>query len=150
VGRKKDQNGGVGSPASSTSDFSPTRASSAVGAFFCVGVGLSVLYARTGIGMPCPFRLATGWDCPLCGGTRMGRALLDVDVAAAFAFNPLALVAVGMLGGLGVLWLLEALGGPRVRPPATLRRGLLRVQPSQWLMLGVVAGVGYTVARNLS
>lgn len=140
----------MGSPDSSTSDFSPTRASSAVGAFFCVGVGLSGLYARTGIGMPCPFRLATGWDCPLCGGTRMGRALLELDVAAAFAFNPVALVAVGIIGGLGALWLLEALGGPRVRPPDAVRRGLLRLHPNRWLMLAIVAAVFYTVARNLS
>ncbi|MGI3784564.1 MAG: DUF2752 domain-containing protein, partial [Janthinobacterium lividum] len=90
--------------------------------FFAAGLGLSALYATTGVGVSCPFRAVTGWDCPLCGGTRMGSALLHGDVAEAFAFNPVALVVVALLGVLGVLWVVEALGGPAVRPPAGLRQ----------------------------
>ena len=57
------------------------------------GIGVSTLYATTGFGFPCPFRELTGWECPFCGGTRLGSALLHGDVAAAFAYNPLVFVS---------------------------------------------------------
>ena len=60
--------------------FRATRAAGYVGAFFAGGLALSALYATTGLGLVCPFRALTGWDCPLCGGTRMGAALLHGDV----------------------------------------------------------------------
>jgi hypothetical protein len=100
--------------------FRATRAAGYVGAFFAGGLGLSALYATTGLGLPCPFRLLTGWDCPLCGGTRMGDALLHGDVPAAFGFNPLALLGLAILGVLGVVWAVEAVGGPAFRLPRPL------------------------------
>jgi hypothetical protein len=117
--------------------------------FFALGLGLSTLYATTGVGVGCPFRAVTGWDCPLCGGTRMGSALLHGDVAAAFAFNPVALVGIALLGVVGALWAVEALGGPAVRPPAGLRRRLLRTTPTQRLVVVLIGAVVYTVLRNL-
>lgn len=125
--------------------FRPARAASYVGAFFAGGLGLSALYATTGVGMPCPFRLLTGWNCPLCGGTRMGGALLHGDIAAAWSFNPVALVGLLVIGTLGVLWALEAAGGPAVRLP----RRLGRVSAARWLVLGVGLAVVWTVLRNL-
>jgi hypothetical protein len=129
--------------------FRAVRAAGYVGAFFAGGVALSALYATTGLGLPCPFRAVTGWDCPLCGGTRMGDALLHGDVSAAFGFNPLALIGLLVLGILGVLWAIEAAGGPAVRLPRPLADRLQRVRPSHWLMAGLVASVIYTLARNL-
>jgi hypothetical protein len=129
--------------------FRATRAAGYVGAFFAGGLALSALYATTGIGLPCPFRALTGWDCPLCGGTRMGGALLHGDVQAAFGFNPLAFVALVILGVLGVLWTVEAAGGPSVRLPQRLAERLRRVSPMQWLLVGLFVAVIYTVARNL-
>jgi hypothetical protein len=120
-----------------------------LGSFFAAGLGLSALYATTGAGLPCPFRTFTGWDCPLCGGTRMGGALLHGDLTAAFAFNPVALVGLVVLGAVGSLWLVELAGGPRVRGPEGLRRRLATVRPNQWVVLGVAAAVVYTVVRNL-
>lgn len=117
--------------------------------FFAVGLGLSALYATTGVGVACPFRVVTGWDCPLCGGTRMGGALLHGDVAAAFAFNPVALVGIALLGIIGVLWVLEALGGPVVRPPVRLRRWLVRTTHRQRLAAFFTVAVVYTGLRNL-
>jgi hypothetical protein len=117
--------------------------------FFAAGLGLSALYATTGVGVGCPFRIVTGWDCPLCGGTRMGSALLHGDVAAAFAFNPVALVGITLLGVVGVLWVVEALGGPVVRPPAGVRQRLLRTTPRQRLVAFFTVAVVYTVLRNL-
>lgn len=130
-------------------DFHPALALRPLAGFFAAGLGLSALYETTGIGVGCPFRLVTGWDCPLCGGTRMGSALLHGDVAVAFAFNPLALVVIAALGVVGALWAVEALGGPGVRPPVGLRRRLARTAPSQRLAAFVAVGVVYTVLRNL-
>jgi hypothetical protein len=129
--------------------FRATRAAGYVGAFFAGGLALSALYATTGIGLPCPFRALTGWDCPLCGGTRMGGALLHGDVQAAFGFNPLAFVGLVILGLLGVLWTVEAAGGPAVRLPRRLGERLRTVSPMQWLLVGLFVAVIYTLARNL-
>jgi hypothetical protein len=129
--------------------FRATRAAGYVGAFFAGGLALSALYATTGVGLPCPFRAVTGWDCPLCGGTRMGAALLDGDVLAAFGHNPLALIGLLILGLLGVLWAVEAVGGPAVRLPRRWAERLRRVRPAQWLVVGLLIAVSYTIARNL-
>jgi hypothetical protein len=125
------------------------RAAGYVGAFFAAGLALTALYATTGVGLPCPFRALTGWDCPLCGGTRMGDALLHGEIGAAFEFNPLALVGLLILGVLGALWALEAAGGPAVRLPRTLAEPLRRVRPTHWLLIALSVAVAYTLARNL-
>jgi hypothetical protein len=117
--------------------------------FFAAGLGLSALYAQTGVGLPCPFRALTGWDCPLCGGTRMGSALLHGDVATAWAFNPVALVGLVVLAVVGGAWAMQLAGGPRLRLPAPVRHRLTVVRPNQWLVFGVVAATAYTLLRNL-
>ena len=64
---------------------------------------------------PCTFRGLTGIPCPTCGTTRVALALLDLDLAAAFAANPLAAVAGLALfagGALALAWVL--LRGPAV------------------------------------
>ena len=129
--------------------FRAGRAAGYVGAFFAGGLALSALYATTGFGLPCPFRAITGWECPLCGGTRMGSALLHGDVQAAFLLNPLALIGLIVLGLLGVLWAVEGAGGPAIRPPRSLAAQLCRVRLGQWLALGLAVTVLYTIARNL-
>jgi hypothetical protein len=129
--------------------FRATRAAGAVGAFFAGGLALSALYATTGVGLPCPFRALTGWACPLCGGTRMGEALLHADVLAAFGYNPLALIGLLILGVLGVLWAIEAAGGPAFRLPHRLAERLRRVRPAHWLVVGLLVAVIYTIVRNV-
>lgn len=113
------------------------------------GLSISTLYATTGIGFPCPFRAVTGWDCPFCGGTRLGSALLHGELAAAFAFNPLVFVSlvVGLL--VGICWVVEAAGGPRVRPPASWQAAVRRVGPSRWWIGAGVGAAIYILARNL-
>jgi hypothetical protein len=130
-------------------EFRAANALVALGGFVACGVALSALYATTGLGVPCPFRGLTGWDCPLCGGTRMGSALLHLDIGAAFGYNPVALIGLVVVGSLGLLWTVEALGGPRVRPPAALGQRLRRVHPTRWLLLGLITAAAYTLVRNL-
>ncbi|MET0692656.1 MAG: DUF2752 domain-containing protein [Propionibacteriaceae bacterium] len=120
-----------------------------LGGFFAYGLGLSALYAGLGVGLPCPFRWATGWECPLCGATRMGSSLLHLDLAAAFAFNPVVLIGLVVLGLLGAVWTVEVLGGPRLRVPERLRARLAGVHPTRWLVIGLSCAAVYTVLRNL-
>jgi Protein of unknown function (DUF2752) len=129
--------------------FRATHAAGVVGALFAGGLTLSLLYATTGVGLPCPFRAITGWDCPLCGGTRMGDALLHGDIQAAFGFNPLALIGLLVVGVLGIVWGVEAVGGPAIRPPRRLAERLRRIRPARWLMVGLLVAVIYTIVRNI-
>jgi hypothetical protein len=113
------------------------------------GLGISTLYATTGMGFPCPFRELTGWECPFCGGTRLGSALLHGDIGAAFAYNPVVFVSLVLGVVVGALWILEALGGPRVRPPATWLAAARRIGPTRWwIIAGTLAGC-YVLLRNL-
>lgn len=78
----------------------------------------------------CPFRLLTGWNCPLCGGMRMTHDLLHGDLAAAVADNVFLLVGIPLLAG----WIL--LRGHR--------------QNAAPMIVGVViVTFGWTVLRNL-
>lgn len=129
--------------------FAPTRGLAVLGSFAGFGVAVSGLYALTGVGFPCPFRSLTGWDCPLCGGTRLGDALLHGRVGDAFADNPAVFLLLAVLTVLGGLWLVEALGGPKVRLPRVWADPLQRVRPTTWTVLGVAVAVIYTVLRNL-
>lgn len=131
------------------SGFRPETGLKWIAGFFAYGLGLSALYATTGFGLPCPFRAITGWDCPLCGGTRMGNALLHLDTGAAFAFNPLAMVALIVVGLLGVAWTVQVAGGPRLRLPARTREWSASVRPTAWLLAAAAVLVVYTVLRNV-
>lgn len=124
--------------------FSAERGLRALAAFGATGLGLSGLAATTGLGIPCPWRALTGTLCPLCGGTHAGMALLRGDLADAWAANQFVVLGLGVLVVLGLLWTVEALGGPAVLPPRSLR-----ARPGLWwVVIGAVA-VSFAVARNL-
>jgi hypothetical protein len=142
-------NGWVTTVAANERVFRPQTGLKYLGGFFAYGLGLSALYATTGIGLPCPLRELTGWQCPFCGGTRMGNALLHLDIGAAFAYNPVALIGLTVLGVLGVAWTVEAVGGPAIRLPRVLAGALARVGRDRWLWIGLAAAIVYTVLRNL-
>lgn len=71
-----------------------------VGGIYAVWIG------RTGIGIPCPIRLITGWKCPGCGITHMCISLLHLDFSAAFLSNPavFCLLPVYILLGIKKTW----------------------------------------------
>ena len=79
----------------------------------------------------------------------MGEALLHGDIQAAFGFNPLVLIGLLVVGVLGVVWGIEAAGGPAVRSPDRLAQLLRRVAPAQWLLVGLFVAVIYTIVRNI-
>ena len=129
--------------------FRPGRALAALGGVAAYGLTLSILYATTGRGLPCAFRMITGWQCPLCGGTRLGSALLRGDLAGAFADNPVVFVGLVVASVLGVLWAVQALGGPGVRPSAPLAERLGRIRTDGWLAVMLMLGAVDVVLRNL-
>lgn len=133
----------VRSETATSNGFRAGTALRGLAAFAATGVGLSVLAATTGVGVPCPWRMLTGTLCPFCGGTHVGVALLRGDLAAAWAANQFVLAGLVLLSLLGALWTVEALGGPSVRPPRVLRAGSGR----GWLLIGVLA-LAFAVWRN--
>jgi hypothetical protein len=81
----------------------------------------------------CPFRLLTGWDCPLCGGLRMTHDVLHGDLAAAITDNVFLLVAIPMLA----CWIL-----------IRRRRGKAPL-PMPAVLTVMIATLAWTVTRNL-
>lgn len=86
----------------------------------------------------CPFRAATGWDCPLCGGLRAVEHLAHGDVVAALHANVLVVVGIPVF----LLWWTDWTLRARRRIPA---RGLGRAG----IVALVTVGVAFTVLRNL-
>lgn len=146
----RGQNGRVSAARQSTSrSFQAVDGLKWLAGYAAFGLGVSALYASTGIGLPCPFRALTGWECPFCGGTRLGSALLHGDIAAAFRYNPVVFISLVLGVAVGALWIIEALGGPRVRPPASWQMAFRRLRPAVWWGIAGVLTVAYVVARNL-
>jgi Protein of unknown function (DUF2752) len=118
-----------------------------VGLLLGIGVALSGVYALSGpfhVGLPCLLKMTTGWDCPLCGTTRMGAAVMRGDVLAAWHFNPVAL-----LGGTAlVAWFLGAL----LYQAGWLRRPMPRPRGTAGRVMAgalVVVLAVFTIGRNL-
>lgn len=64
-----------------------------------LGVGLIyyVFVSLTKMGIPCPVRLITGFQCPGCGISRMLMALIRLDFAEAFRYNPVVLLTLPII-----------------------------------------------------
>ncbi|MEV0679740.1 DUF2752 domain-containing protein [Actinosynnema sp. NPDC050436] len=86
-----------------------------------VGAGVGLLFSDPGGAgswwPACPLYALTGIQCPACGSTRMVHALLHGDLAAAWRFNAVMLVAgLPLLAWLWVRWLRSARRGERTPP----------------------------------
>lgn len=106
----------------------------------------SLAAAWIGLGLPrpgCFFRGLTGLPCPGCGATRGLAALLEGDVAGAFASNPL--LASGFLAS--ALFALYALAVLLFRLPRARIEGLPGkwLRPMAWGLLA--ANWGYLLTR---
>lgn len=53
-----------------------------------IGCAYFLVVRYTGLSIPCPFRLITGYLCPGCGITTMMLALLSGDIQTAIVANP--------------------------------------------------------------
>ena len=56
-------------------------------AILYVGCAYAIFCLRTHWGLPCPFHLVTGLNCPGCGVSRMLLSLLRMDLPGAFGYN---------------------------------------------------------------
>lgn len=110
-----------------------------------VGGVIVAVNAATGFGIPCPFLATFGVQCPFCGSTRSASALLHGDLAAAWAFNPLFLVALVLVAIAAIAWTVEVVGGPKLRPPAAIRP--LTQSKIYWVLF--VVALTFTVLRNI-
>jgi len=64
------------------------------GALLALAAAGLALWLRFGLPLPlCRFREMTGLACPTCGSTRLARALLQGDLAAAAGWNPFMFLA---------------------------------------------------------
>lgn len=68
------------------------------------GCAYLIVYRKTGIGIPCLFRLVTHLNCPGCGVTRMLESLLRLDIVSAFHYNACLLILFPVLIALFVRW----------------------------------------------
>lgn len=57
-----------------------------------LGIVYGIWVRYTGIGIPCPFRMLTGWLCPGCGITTLFMRLLSGDIRGSFEANPFILL----------------------------------------------------------
>jgi hypothetical protein len=105
----------------------------------CVVLALVDPEDRAGWSPRCPFRLATGLDCPGCGGTRALTALLGEQPGTAADHNVATLLLLPVLAYGWVGWLAHRLGLRRTRPELPTW--------SAWLIAGGLAV--FVVARNL-
>jgi hypothetical protein len=70
----------------------------------------------------CPFAIATGHACPLCGGTRAAAALLDGDVASAWALHPMVFMLAPLALTGWVAWLGTTRGWWNPPSPTVMNR----------------------------
>lgn len=113
----------------------------AAGSLMACGVVYAVSPAdSTGVYPPCPTKLITGYDCPLCGSLRATHSLLHGDVVTAIDLNAATvLVLYPALLVAFAFWVVRSWRGERFE---------LRIP----VWATVVVGVGllaFTVVRNL-
>lgn len=88
----------------------------------------------------CLFRMVTGWDCPGCGGLRATHQLLHGEVRAAFALNPLLVLALPLAAYFTARPWVERWAGRKLPQP---------FKSMTWLWLAAVVIVSFGVLRNL-
>lgn len=87
----------------------------------------------------CSFLSLTGYKCPGCGGQRAVHALLNGDVAGAFRFNALLMIAVPWMG------LCLFAEGRRTRNP----RLYARLNPELLMSLFLALTLSWWLLRNI-
>ena len=89
----------------------------------------------------CPFKFATGLDCPLCGATRAVHSFATGHPARALDHNLLVGIAIPIVIVALVVWLVASVRGRPVRWPTPSR--------GAWITIAVVVGA-FWIVRNLA
>jgi len=87
----------------------------------------------------CLFHAVTGLQCPGCGGLRAAHRLLHGDVAGAWRFNPLVIIAIPLVGAWSIAWLLPLIRG--LPQPRFLKQ-------STWGWAIAAVAILFAIARN--
>lgn len=109
------------------------------------GVGLYMARAATHllirIHYQCPFKFATGWNCPGCGSSRALNALSQGEWLRAFSLNPFLFFIFSVFAG-GIFYLFFCAVRPRFRPVSYSYR-------DTHLYFCLTLLVVYTLVRNV-
>lgn len=120
---------------------------------FCiVAVMIYLLFSpESSIYFPkCPVYMLTGLQCPGCGSQRAIHELLNLNIAAAFTYNPLMVISIPyLLVGFGTHIILEYMADSSKK----IYRYSLKVNDILFRGLAVkivlVVIIGYSILRNL-
>ncbi|QTE31402.1 DUF2752 domain-containing protein [Pengzhenrongella sicca] len=96
---------------------------------------------RPGHYLTCPLLASTGLYCAACGGLRAVHDLSRLDVAGAWAMNPLLVAALPFVAIAWARWFARARAG------GSAGAGGLRSAALAWVVLVVV--LGFAAARNV-
>lgn len=115
------------------------RALLAVSASAAAGVALRFHETVRAAAPPCPVYTLTGVYCPGCGSGRAFSALAEGQLAAAAAYNPLAVLTAATVAVLALRWVWR--GAAPWPAPAGWRVAVSTATP--------VVVLAYTLARNV-
>lgn len=91
----------------------------------------------------CLFKLATGFDCPGCGGTRAFYYLLTLNLPEAARHHLMAVFAAPFL-----VWMFAAWALPRLAPRLTWRLPIFHLTPKA-LTGFLIVWAAFVIVRNL-
>lgn len=118
------------------------RTTSIIGIAIVIVLGIFIYFSFNPEDYPfpqCPFRLLTGYKCPGCGSQRAMHQLLHLNIAKAFSYNALLVLAIPFLA---FLLLADIL---RYRYPKLYVAS--RNTAMSWCVLVII--VSWTIVRNV-
>ena len=106
----------------------------------CMGMLYGIFVLRTGIAIPCLFRLVTGFKCPGCGVTQMCVALLQLDFKEAFYCNQMLFLLLPVLGAVFLKYIVEYVKTGK-RHMGRLQNGIIYVSIALLLVFAVFRNI---------
>ena len=125
----------------------------AVGALAVAGCAVLAVVdpGRPGRYPLCPFRWATGLDCPGCGSLRAIHALTDGQLTAALDHNVVTVALIPVLLVVWIVWLRRSWSGrPAPALPVPVGYGTAIVLAAFWVVRNLPWAPWHTLGSGLS